>query len=269
LKIKKLTENDRTITEKFLNQESQFNIFLIGDLETHGMQTDFMQFWGSFSDQARLQGVLLKYYGSFIPYSYHDNTLKEFAKIINNHSDAKMLSGKKEIIEKIKEYFSDEKTGKIREEFFLGLNQLNINNKPANITNVKKATINDVDRILDMLDSVEEFSDLKSNREMKKNEMKKGSTRLYYFENKNGDIISTASSTAESSNSAMIVGVATRSEYRRQGYASKCVYQLSADLLQDNKKPCLFYDNYKAGKIYRRLGFEDLGGWTMININNP
>lgn len=27
---------------------------------------------------------------------------------------------------------------------------------------------------------------------------------------------------------------------------------------------CLFYDNPRAGSIYRALGFEDVGMWTMI-----
>ena len=64
---------------------------------------------------------------------------------------------------------------------------------------------------------------------------------------------------AENSKSAMIVGVATR-----KGYMSKCLSKLCNDLLERNKFLCLFYDNPKAGKVYHKLGFKEIGIWTML-----
>ena len=35
------------------------------------------------------------------------------------------------------------------------------------------------------------------------------------------------------------------------------------ELLDENKIPCLFYDNEKAGCIYNKLGFRQLGNWSI------
>jgi predicted GNAT family acetyltransferase len=38
---------------------------------------------------------------------------------------------------------------------------------------------------------------------------------------------------------------------------------LCLDVLAEGKTLCLFYDNPKAGSIYKRLGFKDIGFWSM------
>jgi len=34
-------------------------------------------------------------------------------------------------------------------------------------------------------------------------------------------------------------------------------------VLQEGKVLCLFYDNPEAGKIYKRLGYVDIGKWAV------
>ena len=78
-------------------------------------------------------------------------------------------------------------------------------------------------------------------------------------------IVATAATTADTTKSAMIVGVATHPDYRKKGYASALVHFLMKEYLEHQKKSvCLFYDNPKAGAIYLRLGFEYMGTWTML-----
>ena len=43
--------------------------------------------------------------------------------------------------------------------------------------------------------------------------------------------------------------------------------KLCADLLSEGKTVCLFYHNPKAGAIYKRLGFADIGMWMLIRYN--
>jgi predicted GNAT family acetyltransferase len=61
----------------------------------------------------------------------------------------------------------------------------------------------------------------------------------------------------------MIVGVCSHPEKRNQGLASLCMEALCHDILAEGKTLCLFYDNPKAGSIYKRLGFKDIGLWSM------
>ena len=39
---------------------------------------------------------------------------------------------------------------------------------------------------------------------------------------------------------------------------------LPADLLNEQKTLCLFYDNPEAGAVYHKLGFKTIGKWKMI-----
>ena len=34
-------------------------------------------------------------------------------------------------------------------------------------------------------------------------------------------------------------------------------------IINENKIPCLFYDNIEAGKIYNKLGFKEKGYWGI------
>lgn len=76
-------------------------------------------------------------------------------------------------------------------------------------------------------------------------------------------MVSMASTTAENTFSAMVVGVATLESYKKKGYATACMVKLCDQLLSEGKELCLFYDNPEAGAIYKRIGFEDIGFWMM------
>jgi predicted GNAT family acetyltransferase len=79
-----------------------------------------------------------------------------------------------------------------------------------------------------------------------------------------GQIVAVAQSAAESERLAMIVGVCTHPAWRQRGYASACMARLCRALSAEGKIPCLFYDNPNAGRIYKRLGFEDFARWGMV-----
>lgn len=86
--------------------------------------------------------------------------------------------------------------------------------------------------------------------------------RTYYIE-KDGVIIASASTSAENSLSAMVVGVCTHPNYRGNGYASLILQKMIQDFTKESRTLCLFYNNPAAGRIYKRLGFKDIGMWTM------
>nr|WP_304362706.1 GNAT family N-acetyltransferase [Bacillus pseudomycoides] len=63
--------------------------------------------------------------------------------------------------------------------------------------------------------------------------------------------------------SAMVVGVCTHPSHRGRGYASLILQKMIWDFTQEGRTLCLFYNNPAAGRIYKRLGFKDIGTWTM------
>jgi len=80
----------------------------------------------------------------------------------------------------------------------------------------------------------------------------------------NGQITAVAARSAQTDRAAMIGGVFTPPEHRRKGYGSTVVHALAASILEEGRAACLFYHNPEAGRIYLRLGFQELGDWKMV-----
>jgi predicted GNAT family acetyltransferase len=86
-----------------------------------------------------------------------------------------------------------------------------------------------------------------------------------YYIKQNNKCVSTVSTVADTTKSAMVVAVATDPEYRGKGYASTLMIKLLHEYLVNRKKSlCLFFDNPSAGAIYHRLGFKDIDQWVML-----
>jgi len=178
-----------------------------------------------------------------------------------NQEKINFLWGKKEVLE-VFEGIKDFNMKKRKETYFAKIDKLSDLDflKDANI--VKHATLEDVDRIIELNNQIEEFSNTPSIRESLIKNLENKSGRVYYIE-EDEKMVSKAQTSAENSLSAMIVGVCTHPSYRNKGYATLCVGKISYDILKEGKTLCLFYYNPDAGRIYKRLGFYDIGIWSM------
>lgn len=257
--IRKLTQNDHDQVISYLSEEPSINLFIIGDLEVFGYDSDFQEIWAEYNEQGDIKAVLLRFYQSFIPYAKGEFNVAEFVSIIASYPQPIFLSGKTDIVEKF-EAFKELQLGMKQETFFAEckssefLEEINMD--------IKKASIDDIDQILSLRRTIDEFRLSENAAEMLGTSMKSNTARTYFTE-ENGKMTACVSTTAENSISAMIVGVCTRKEYRRKGLATGIMQKLFQDVLNEGKILCLFYDNPEAGRIYKRLGFKDIGKWTM------
>lgn len=121
----------------------------------------------------------------------------------------------------------------------------------------------DVERLYNLRSTIIEFSDSNSSPESLQRGIESGSSRTFYYQDSTGEVIASASTTAENKYAAMVVGVCTAKHVRRQGYASKIMITLSEEVLKEGKTLCLFYDNPQAGQIYKRIGYKDIGEYLM------
>jgi predicted GNAT family acetyltransferase len=265
MEVRRVSSAHNEEVMEFITVEPEFNLFIIGDIENYGYEEDFQTLWGGYDD-GELVGILLRYYESFIVYSYNEKILEKFAQIVSDKGV--MVSGKKEILDNLKKYLPGDKIKKERNEYFTSMRSLNTDLNLNNNYKINRASVTDVDRLIQLMDQIEEFNGLSSNREAKVNEFENNNGRAYYVVDDDNNMIASAGATAENSQSAMVIGVATLPNHRKKGLASICVYELCKDLLDEGKIPCLFYDNPAAGSIYRRLGFEEIGKWDMIQLNN-
>lgn len=255
--IIELKKSDHDELIAYLSKESAFNLFIIGDIENFGYDTDFQKLWGEKDKSTGLfTAVLLKYYNSYIFYSTNEADFEGFAKIVED-GNYDVLSGKEESVINLEPFLNNFKR---KEMFFAELKTFKYNDINEN---VKKAEVYDLDEILELREQIDEFSDIPTNKEAFKKGIESGSGRIYYVKRDN-KIVSVAGTTAENSLSAMVVGVCTLKEYRKQGIVTECIKKLCADVIADGKTLCLFYDNPEAGKIYIKIGFEEIGKWTMF-----
>jgi uncharacterized protein len=264
--FRKLGVKDHEKIMKYLLKEAEFNLFIIGDIENYGYNSELMTLWGVIDNDKNISGILLKYYTSFISYTYDNNIIKRFAPLIN--IGARVISGKKEIIDILKNYLCTDKIIEEKVEFFSRMVKLNTSIRINDELKIKRAEFKDVERLIELRNKIDEFRNLPSNRDSIINNFKLKNSRAFFIEDSEGNIISSASTSAENKYSAMIVGVATLPEYRGKGYATTCVYYLSKELLNENKTLCLFYDNPVAGQIYRQLGFREIGKWSIILLRD-
>jgi uncharacterized protein len=257
--IRKLTKKDHEQAITYLSEEPSINLFIIGDLESFGYESDFQEIWAEFNDKNEIQAVLLRFYQSFIPYAKGEFDVNPFVSIIKSYNQPIYLSGKSDIVEKFEKY-EELLLGKKKVTFFADC--LTDEHLRRNDLEIKKASLADVDQIIELRHTIEEFEMRSDARDMLVRSMETNTARTYYTE-ENGIMTSCVSTTAENSLSAMIVGVCTRKQYRCKGLATAIMQRIFKDVLHEGKTLCLFYDNPAAGRIYKKLGFKDIGLWTI------
>lgn len=260
--IRQLQKEDQETCLTFVRQKPAENLFIIGDIEAFGMETDFQKVWGQFNEANELVAVLLNYHSSYLPYAEGTYDAEGFASIINADPNFKAMSGLKDVTTQLDLFIK--KPMKKKQTYYAKCSAIKTTVPPA-IKEVQPAQPEDAKVLLDLLKQIPEFSQsMATSVEKKQQDLRDGFSRSSIV--RHGEIVvSAASTTAENSSSAMIVGVATLQDFKRNGYASACVYDVCRQLFSEGKEACLFYDNPSAGVIYKNIGFEDIGLWMMYN----
>lgn len=260
--IRKLTENDRKIILDYLYQDPSLNIFIIGDIENFGFETDFQTIYGEFIDNT-IKSVILFYRENVIYYSHLTEFNHDYLEIMKSHNFS-FISGAKRLVDLIRPHYSHLV---YKPMYFAEARQLENYDDYSDIDIKIMSNEKEAAELYDLLVTISEFSiDRQTKEEFIDNKMASintGPTYLLYIDN---IVVSTVATTAETTKSAMVVGVATHPNYRKKGYASKLMTALMEDYFNNiDKYLCLFYDNPKAGAIYRRLGFKDIDKWVMLD----
>jgi len=259
--IRKLTEQDRCQVLEYLNQEPSFNIFIIGDIETFGFEKSFQSIYAEFDEDNNYKSVLLFYNENSVYYSHKIYFNKEYLAIIEKEKPH-YLSGKKELMDLLVPYV----TNVIRKDMYFARVKTIDFSIPKDKAIKTFKTKKEAEKLYNLLLEITEFDIYRKDKEKFINDKmlsKKMGTTLFIEEDHKA--VSCVATTAESTTSAMVVSVATAKEYRKAGLATKLMQQLMTIYIKEkNKELCLFYDNPEAGNIYLRLGFENIGMWTIL-----
>jgi predicted GNAT family acetyltransferase len=256
--VKKLKKENEKVLLDFLLEEKEWNLFMIGDLINFGFEEEFLEYWGDYNKNQKLNAVLMRFYDSFIIYSEGKYDTKGFAKVMSNY-DYHIISGKESTVNQM----TDEVTVDQKRKTYYAV--LRSEEKLPDITlkTIEKTKIKDLESLLTLQENeIDEFDHNPSLERIKKRYLS-GTGRGYHVKDERGNIISSVETSAENPYAAMIIGVCTHPAYRNKGYAAQLLIKICQEVLDEDKSLCLFYDNPSAGKIYKRIGFESLGQWSI------
>lgn len=257
--IMKLDDRHKEGLLKLVMKEKELNLFIIGDIENYGFKEEFLDFWGDFSKNGEIIAVLMRYFEDFVVYSIGEFDVAAFSEIVNSIK-FRMLSGEKRTVDKFSNFV------KVKEKQNTHFAKLDENYDLYNgesINLVQKTELEDVNKVWELQNKkIEEFTDMSPVERMKGRYIDK-TARGYHIKNEKNEVVSSVETGGENSSSAMVLGVCTDPNYRGHGYAAAVTSKLCKELLFEGKTSCLFYYNPEAGKIYKRLGFKDIGMWSM------
>ncbi|SCK03856.1 Predicted acetyltransferase [uncultured Clostridium sp.] len=257
-------ENDRREILEYCLEERNINLFIIGDIENFGFDKEFQNVWIQYNEES-ITGIILRYHTNFIVYSKKlDIDFEEVVELLIKN-DAKVISGKLSVVNRIYE-FIDSNYNK-REMFFCEFRD----ESKLEVVCEKSIEIATAD---DSMDIAKAYGDIKEFEGMYSNDINERYNQInnriiskegiHIFIKENGKIIAHGNTTATTTVNSMIGGIFTTPEHRNKGLASKVVTELVRLLLKEGKSACLFFDNEEAGKIYYRLGFENIDKWCML-----
>jgi predicted GNAT family acetyltransferase len=258
--LRKLTEKDRQSALEYLSREPSYNVFTIGDIENFGFVSDFQEVWGDFNKRNEIRALMLRYYDNYIVYSATgDFDESAVCDVLSGRPGEWMLSGKASLLVPLAVRLG---LHDVHHQVLAELRTVGDLSRASSESSVEWATLATFEKVIDLQSSIEEFHRINSSVEAIRHTIKSGTGRTV-FVRQGSEAVSSASSAAENSSSAMIIGVCTAKEYRHKGLATICMTHLCNALLDQGKVPCLFYENPKAARIYKRIGFRDVGRWTM------
>ncbi|MBZ9685856.1 GNAT family N-acetyltransferase [Clostridium estertheticum] len=261
--LTKATEKHRELIMNYCLAEPNINLFIIGDIENFGFETDFQEVWIQTLGH-KLVGVVLRYHDNFIIYSKDLDLEINEIEILLSTRDVNIISGKLTVIDLfypvVKSKYSK------RDMYFCQL--LDISKLIEDTSEVETAESIDAMEISLAYEQIEEFSGLYSSgidsRYKQIASRIKTKEGVHMFIKKDGKIVSHGNTTAETSVSAMVGGILTIPAYRKQGLSSKIISALCQNLFLKGKSACLFFDNPEAGEIYHKLGFRNIDNWAIL-----
>lgn len=263
--IVKLKEEHRMGLMKLLHQDPDYNLYMIGDVENYGFDEDFQDVWGNVVD-GNITSVLLRYHVFFMYYSPFTEEVTEYAEIMKHHDQFEVLSGKMECVSR---FIQKIEYRKLRELHLAKLDEQDFH-VTGDISRVRTATLDDIPEIYELYGKIDEFNVASLDMERLALPLRTGTGRIVYLRGEGGGgkdrIISSVATTAETSTTAVLVGLMTDPNVRGKGHAMLCMEKICNDLMRERKQVYLTYDNPDAGRIYRNVGFREIGRWGMLEM---
>jgi predicted GNAT family acetyltransferase len=262
-------EADQDRILEYIAKEPEINLFFFGDIENFGVEKEPVSIFAFPSADMPWDALLLQFFDFFIVYSTKDYFDAAAIAAFLKDKTVDCISGKTSLVKQLVPYFPGLS---LQSTYISRLTHVD-SDGTASLPQgafLRRLGPEDIGDVVELLSGIEEFAASykgpdKIEKGMKQMLINLEHGSLLYGVTVDGRLVATASTSAANSQSAMVVAVATREGYRQNGFATAAVEELCKASLKEGKRfLCLFYDNPKAGRIYRRIGFEECGEYAML-----
>ena len=267
----RLTMNDQRRVLQFLAQRALHNAVMTGLIHDNGIESQFNRgtFYGCQDATGELTGVALIGHAIFMD-ARCEEALQQFAKLAQQFSRVHVMIGEQELIERFWKYYAPEGQPKHRvcgEVLF----ELNTQTQVEEITELRLAEIADLSLVIPVHATMafEESGvnplqvDPDGFRQRCRRRIEERRTWVLV---ENGQLIFKADVISDTPDVIYLEGVYVHSEYRGQGYGSKCLAQLNRNLLRRTKSIILLVNQERrqAQEFFKKLGFVSRGLYDTI-----
>lgn len=261
--MRKLKEEDRQQLLEYVSREPEMNLFFIGDIENYGIDTEEVSIYVQ-EDRQGWDCVLLRYFDFYIIYSQKEKYQAAAVAEFLEGRAVDCISGKTGLVKQMAPFYRDKK---IQETLMCRCDRNSLGRSGTAAAEIRRLAEADIPEMMRLYLEITEFApsyrDPKKSEKQLAEEFGKGELAVGMY--KNGRLVSLAKTSASNSRSTMLVGVATALDERKKGYATAVIEELCRQVFEEKREfICLFYDNPEAGRIYRRMGFEEIGPYSMM-----
>ncbi len=235
-------------------------------LEAYGYHSDSLLVWGAFApEQERLDGILFRLNNTFILADTDGSCAGAFAALIDSEASAAGVRGTVETVAGVQAHLKRYTSTNWEISTCMRLPKPP-ECAPDLLERVRRAVPEDLPLLAD------HYGGAGSMFRSRSNVASRLQTNRVFVVEEPADathsrrIVSSALLNVEGQDAGLIGGVFTHPAARGKGYAAACTSALSLDLQRDNKLPVLFFENPIAGRVYRRLGFEECGRWALLYL---
>jgi len=262
--IRKAQIQDLPAIQALCASDSSRLLFIDGDIRQNGLETDYQETWIE-EEHGTIRGIFLRYHANLVFYFKEKlNDRSGFEALFTDQ--IKMLSATQKDVDAMPAHLRERFT--FRTTYFCECPVLK-----ASALSVKPtpATAQDAAGIVTLLSNITEFTASYAHTTME--ERISTMTERYqlgkvhgYVVKDQGKVVAHAATGVETDSGVMVVAVATDPAYRQKGYGRAVVSALTQDAISKGQKPCLFYDNPEAGKIYHDLGYVTFDHWCLGSL---
>ena len=264
--IRRLTEADAPAVAALCDRYPLRMLTLRMHLEAYGYNSDSLLVWGAFAtDATTLEGIGFRLNNTFILADADGRCAAAFAKLIDSESHVAGVRGTVETVTGVQSTLQRHTSTNWEISTCMRL-QKPPEIAPEALNAVRRAIPDDLDALAD------HYAAAANMYRSRSNVASRLQTHRVFVAMGSQDraghpaIVSSALLNVEGADAGLIGGVFTQPHARGHGYAAACTAALCIDLQNDGKTPVLFFENPIAGRVYRKLGFEECGKWALLYL---